>query len=89
MTDEEASLDDFDALFKDDGHFVDPPAAWANPEQSLAQKEFFDVLERCMDALPKVTARVFTMREVMGVSTEEICEQLSITSNNCTERCTC
>ena len=82
-SDEEASFDDFDVLFKDDGHFVEPPAAWANPEQALSQKEFFEVLERCMEALPKVTARVFTMREVLGVSTEEICEQLSISSNNC------
>ena len=80
---EETSLDDFDALFKPDGHFVDPPAAWANPEQALTQQQFFEVLESCMQALPKVTARVFAMREVMGVSTEEICAQLGITSNNC------
>jgi RNA polymerase sigma-70 factor (ECF subfamily) len=83
VSDEEGSLDDFDALFKEDGHFVEPPAAWANPEQALTQSEFFEVLERCLAALPKITARAFTMREVMGVSTEEICEQLSITSNNC------
>ena len=81
--DEETSLDDFDALFKPDGHFVDPPAAWANPEQALTQQQFFEVLESCMQALPKVTARVFAMREVMGVSTEEICAELGITSNNC------
>ncbi len=79
----EMSLDDFDGLFREDGHFVEPPAAWANPEQALGQLEFFEVLERCMQALPQVTARVFTMREVMGVTTEEICEELGITANNC------
>jgi RNA polymerase sigma-70 factor, ECF subfamily len=26
---------------------------------------------------------VFTMREVMGLSTEEICKELKITANNC------
>ena len=83
IEEEESSLEDFDALFKPDGHFVDPPAAWANPEQALTQQQFFEVLESCMQALPKVTARVFAMREVMGVSTEEICAQLGITSNNC------
>jgi RNA polymerase sigma-70 factor (ECF subfamily) len=81
--DEETSIDDFDALFSDDGHFVEPPAPWANPEQALSQREFFEVLERCLEALPQVTARVFTMREVMGVSTEEICSELGITANNC------
>jgi RNA polymerase sigma-70 factor (ECF subfamily) len=83
VSDEEGSLEDFDGLFKEDGHFVEAPAPWANPEQALTQSEFFQVLERCMQALPKVTARVFTLREVMGVSTEEICAEFGITSNNC------
>jgi RNA polymerase sigma-70 factor (ECF subfamily) len=83
VNDEEGSLDDFDGLFKDDGHYIEPPAPWANPEQALSQSEFFEVLERCMQALPNVTARVFTMREVMGVTTQDICAELGITSNNC------
>ena len=36
-----------------------------------------------MEGLPKKTARVFMMREVLGVDTGEICKQLSITSSNC------
>ena len=82
-SEEETSLGDLDVLFKDDGHFVDPPAVWANPEQALSQAEFFDILQRCLEALPQVTARVFTLREVMGVSTEEICAEFGITSGNC------
>ena len=81
--DEETSLDDFDALFKEDGHFIDEPCAWANPEDALAQSRFFEVLERCMEGLPKNTARVFMLREVMGTDTDEICAELSITANNC------
>lgn len=80
---DETSLDDFDVLFKEDGHFIDEPCAWANPEQALSQRMFFEVLERCMEGLPKNTARVFTMREVMGSDTDEICRELSITANNC------
>ena len=80
---DETSLDDFDGLFKEDGHFIDEPCAWANPEQALSQSKFFEVLERCMEGLPKNTARVFTMREVMGSDTDEICRELSITANNC------
>src|SRR6476620_10016336 len=45
---DETSLDDFEALFKGNGHFVDPPEQWANPEQALSQAEFFEVLERCL-----------------------------------------
>jgi RNA polymerase sigma-70 factor, ECF subfamily len=82
-SEDETSLDDVDMLFKEDGHFVDAPAAWANPEQALSQAEFFDILQRCLEALPQVTARVFTLREVMGVSTEEICAEFGITASNC------
>ena len=80
---DETSLDDFDGLFKEDGHFIDEPCAWANPEDALAQAEFFEVIERCMEDLPKNTARVFVLREVMGTDTDEICAELSITANNC------
>ena len=83
LSGDESSLDDFDALFKDDGHFIDEPCAWANPEEALTQSRFFEVLERCLEALPKNTARVFTMREVMGFETDDICQELSITATNC------
>jgi RNA polymerase sigma-70 factor (ECF subfamily) len=83
LTDEETSIEDFDVLFKEDGHYIDPPSPWADPEQALTQREFFEVLEACMDKLPSTTALVFRMREIMGVEVEDICRELAITSNNC------
>ena len=80
---EETTCDDFDVMFKQDGHFVDEPEAWANPEDALSEKKFFEVLERCMQGLPKNTARAVMMREVMGHDTADICKELSITENNC------
>jgi len=83
LSGDESSLEDFDVLFKDDGHFVDEPRVWSDPEDALTQSKFFEVLERCLEMLPKNTARVFTMREVMGIDTDEICKELSITATNC------
>ena len=83
LTDEETSVEDFDVLFKPDGHYVEPPATWADPEQALTQREFFEVLEACMDKLPSTTALVFRMREIMGLEVEDICRELAITANNC------
>ena len=80
---DEASLDEFDHLFASDGHFAVAPAAWADPEQALSEREFFEVLEGCLERLPKTTALVFKMREVMGVEVDEICSELSITANYC------
>jgi RNA polymerase sigma-70 factor, ECF subfamily len=80
---DETSLDDLDALFQANGHYIEAPASWANPEQALSQREFFEILETCMDRLPTNTALVFRMREILGVEIEEICRELSITANNC------
>ncbi len=84
---EETSLEDLDARFRPDGHFVENPlqvagADWGDPEATLSQGRFFEVLEECMGRLPRNTARVFNMREIMGMETEEICKELGITATN-------
>ncbi|HKW80151.1 MAG TPA: sigma-70 family RNA polymerase sigma factor [Casimicrobiaceae bacterium] len=80
--DEETRIDDFDALFDESGHWENPPADWGDPEAAVSQREFFDVVEFCLDKLPPNTARVFMMREVMELSGDEICKELAITSTN-------
>jgi RNA polymerase sigma-70 factor (ECF subfamily) len=79
----EDALDDVDALFREDGHFENPPIDWNDPEGALGRREFFEVLERCLQGLPPATARVFLLREVMGLETAEICRELSISASNC------
>lgn len=80
--DEELDVDDFDALFADNGAWESPPADWGDPETALNRRQFFDVLELCLAKLPANTARVFMMREVLELESEEICKELSITPNN-------
>jgi len=59
------------------------PAAWeGDPEAELEQREFWDVLKRCLEGLPPRTAHVFWMREVEGLTSEEICKELDITATN-------
>ena len=79
----EESADDLDALFTDDGHFADVPQEWASPDRSLEERRFFEALERCLQALPKKTAAAFTLRELMGFETEDICKELKISASNC------
>ena len=78
----ELELDDVDALFREDGTWDTPPAAWGNPEEALNRREFFDILDFCLEKLPAATARVFMMREVLELDSEEICKELAITANN-------
>lgn len=80
---ETSEADAVDALFKPNGHWVQRPNNWENPDRALENKRFLDALEKCTQGLPKKTARVFMLRDVMEVSTEEICKELNITSTNC------
>jgi RNA polymerase sigma-70 factor, ECF subfamily len=75
--------EDMDAFFSDDGHFAEAPGEWASPERSLEERRFFEALERCLHALPRNTASAFTMRELLGLETEEICKELGISTSNC------
>jgi RNA polymerase sigma-70 factor (ECF subfamily) len=74
---------DFDELFEANGHWVEHPAAWNDPDASLEQKQFFATLEECLKKLPKKTAQVFMMREHLGVETGEICKELALTPSHC------
>ena len=72
-----------DTLFDSAGGWVTPPSTWASPEQCLENDRFREVLDSCLAALPAATARAFYLREVEGLTTGEICEQLSISESNC------
>ena len=78
--DDEADLDEL--LFKADGHWQNVPQDWGNPEQHLRQRQFFDVLEVCVGQLPPTQGRVFMMREWLELSTDDICQELAISSTN-------
>ncbi|MBI1890290.1 MAG: sigma-70 family RNA polymerase sigma factor [Burkholderiales bacterium] len=78
----ESEEDVIDALFRADGHTVDMPRSWGNPDATLEQKDFFRVMEICLEKLPPKTARIFMMREWLELDTEEICKELEISTSN-------
>ncbi len=77
--------DAYDDLFDARGFWQEDsrPAGWGDPEQSYANQQFWVVFQICLTRLPENTARVFMMREMLGLETEEICKELSISSTNC------
>jgi RNA polymerase sigma-70 factor (ECF subfamily) len=80
--DDQSEADAIDALFAADGHTVDKPRDWGNPDATLEQKDFFRVMEVCLEKLPAKTARVFMMREWLDLETDEICKELGLTTAN-------
>jgi RNA polymerase sigma-70 factor (ECF subfamily) len=82
VADDESEDDVIDALFKADGHTIDRPRAWGDPDATLEQKDFFRVMEICLEKLPAKTARIFMMREWLELDTEEICKELGVSTSN-------
>ncbi|ANQ86024.1 RNA polymerase sigma factor [Azoarcus olearius] len=83
---DEADMDEaFDALFAANAHWhpASRPRDWGDPEETLAQRQFWQVFETCLELLPANTARVFMMREFLGFETPEICRNLDISTSNC------
>lgn len=78
--DDETDLDEL--LFVANGHWREMPQEWGNPEQQFRQRQFFDVLEACVQHLPPTQARVFMMREWLELATDEICKELAIKPTN-------
>ena len=75
--------EDWEALFKADGHWQHPPQEWKSPESEAELAQLRIVLLECADRLKPAMARVFSLREVVGMETEEICKELGISPTNC------
>lgn len=72
-----------DSLFQQNGHWAEPPRPWGNPQTEMALSQLRRVLDECADGLKPVMAQVFSLREVAGMETQDICKELGITPTNC------
>lgn len=79
--DEEADLSE---LFNGRGMWEadERPATWGNPTETLHDKQFWKVFELCLEGLPGQQAKVFMMREYVGLESREICSEVGITPTN-------
>ncbi|MGH6623570.1 MAG: sigma-70 family RNA polymerase sigma factor [Burkholderiaceae bacterium] len=80
---EAMDTDDVDELFAASGHRVAEPQDWGDPEATLNQTQFLEILQMCIDALPAALGRIFMMREWLEYETDQICKELGISSTNC------
>jgi RNA polymerase sigma-70 factor (ECF subfamily) len=75
--------DTIDHQFNGKGHWKVKPNRWiTDPRDAYEQKEFMGVFYACLANLPPRLAHVFTLREIEGNSTREICKLLNITATN-------
>lgn len=89
MDPSDTDLSEFDPLFERQDEFKDhwsdtlSPRIWnRSPDQALQENEFFGVLQNCLMKLPERVANVFSLREMNGLDSTEICEILSLSTSN-------
>jgi RNA polymerase sigma-70 factor (ECF subfamily) len=71
-----------DRFFNASGTWKDAPLNWETPDKVSEFREFWDVFHGCLSRLPASLATVFILRELEGMTMEEVCEALELTEGN-------
>lgn len=70
-------------LFNESGRWATPPGNWPfDPTKELDRKQFRKMLQLCLKGLAPKRASVFVLREMEGLSTEELCKEFGTTTTN-------
>lgn len=81
--DRDRQMDDIDeiveARFDEAGSWIRPPRP---PDADVYDQEIRRVISECLDQAPGRQRMAFIFREVEGLSTDEICKILGVTSTN-------
>ncbi len=64
------------------GHWISFPAPWVSVEDAALAGEVRMRLRAAIDSLPDRQRTVITLRDVMGHSSEEVCQMLEVTGAN-------
>ena len=82
--DDELLDETFESHFFPNGHWTPEgqPQHWNTPEKSLNNNEFQKILQSCLYNLPENTARVFTLKEILSFSSNEIQQMCGISTAN-------
>ena len=65
------------------GHWRSFPTDWRRlPEERLTSLETIELVKTAIEELPEAQRIVITMRDVAGLSSEEVCDSLDITAGN-------
>ena len=77
---------DSDRFQKDDeawpGHWATPPRPWQKPERRLLSLEARDRLKEALAQLPERQRLIVVLRDVEGLSAEEVCDRLELSQEN-------
>ena len=82
VEDIEAMADIWNDNFDQKGHWKSGFSAWSAPDLALERDKFWEVFQRCIENLPPRLAQAFLLKEMDGLSGEELCKALDISTTN-------
>ena len=70
--------------FGEDGHWSRPPVSWHEdtPEALLDNQQLLECIDKIMGQLPEQQRAALSLKEMKGISLDEICNILGISSSN-------
>lgn len=69
--------------FDGSGHWTSGPADWGgDPADLYRERKFIEQFTECLSGLSPSQAKAFTLREIEGADTGEICKVLNVTETN-------
>ena len=81
--DHAVSGENFHASGPNTAHWSSVPYAWHHiPEDRLLAQETMSQVEQVLQSIPDQQREVITMRDILGMSSEEICNALDISETN-------
>ncbi len=78
----ETLTEQLDQQFNQSGHWNVSLSRWQNPDQAHENEAFWKTFSSCIAHLPDHLADLFILREIKGLTTEEICKLLDISTTN-------
>ncbi|MDH5538516.1 MAG: sigma-70 family RNA polymerase sigma factor [Rhizobacter sp.] len=76
-----ASAPDDGATDDDAAGATKEPVDWLDPQRRLESRQFLQALDHGLARLPPLAARVFSLRELDGLSNEEVARELGLSPN--------
>ena len=64
------------------GHWATPPRPWQKPERRLLSLEAREQLKQAMARLPERQRLIVVLRDIEGLSAEEVCDLLALSQEN-------
>lgn len=79
----DGDADPYDNAYDEHGNWISPPRNWEmDPEKAVENAQLLGALNDCLEGLSEKFRNIFIMKEIEGLSSEDICKEMGIQPTN-------